>query len=51
MYTGSSVGSNLNLINGDRLRGNYIKLQLENSQNAEVWFLSLSVNWEPSNHY
>jgi len=51
MYTSSNVASNLDLINGERLRGFYVKLQLENSEHIECWFIALGINWEASNYY
>jgi hypothetical protein len=51
MLTKSSTPSNVELLNGEFLRGNYIKHQMENSENVEVWLLEAHVNTVMSNTY
>jgi hypothetical protein len=51
MLTTSNTASNLDLVEGDKLRGYAVKLQLENTENSEVWLLALEIQYEPSNLY
>jgi hypothetical protein len=50
MLTTSSSPLIKDLINGDNLRGYYLKHQMENMENAEVWLLDGEVNYIPSNY-
>jgi hypothetical protein len=51
MLTKSSTPSNVELLNGEFLRGYYIKHQMENLENGEVWIMSVDVNTVISNTY
>jgi hypothetical protein len=51
MLTTSSAESVLDLFNGDTLRGNYLKHQIENLEDVEVWILECEVGYDASNKY
>lgn len=51
MKTTSNTPSVLDLFNGDELRGYYLKHQMENLEDAEVWVLESRVGWDLSNKY
>lgn len=51
MLTHSSTPSNLDLINGDELRGFYIKHELVNSEDEETWILGVQIGFDVSNNY
>lgn len=51
MLTHSSTPSNLDLINGDELRGFYIKHELLNSEDDECWILGAQIGFDVSNNY
>jgi hypothetical protein len=51
MKTTSNTPSVLDLFNGDELRGYYLKHQMENLEDAEVWVLESQVGWDLSNKY
>jgi hypothetical protein len=51
MLTRSNTPSNLDLINGDEIRGLYIKHELVNSEDEEVWLLGVQIDFDVSNNY
>jgi hypothetical protein len=51
MFTHSSTPSNLDLINGNELRGFYIKHELVNSEDEETWILGVQIGFDVSNNY
>jgi hypothetical protein len=51
MLTHSSTPSNLDLINGNELRGFYIKHELVNSEDEETWILGVQIGFDVSNNY
>ena len=51
MLTHSNTASNLDLINGDELRGLYIKHELTNSEYGECWLLGVQIGFDISDNY
>jgi hypothetical protein len=51
MKTTSNTPSVPDLFNGDEMRGFYIKHQMENLEDAEVWVLESQVGWDLSDKY
>ena len=51
MKTTSNVDSVLDLFNGDELRGNSMKHQMENLENGEVWIMEGAVGFDASNNF
>jgi hypothetical protein len=49
MYSTSNTASNLDLINGDDLLSFYLKHEMENSENGEVWLLSIEHVYDVQN--
>jgi hypothetical protein len=50
MLTKSATSSNVDLINGDKLRGYYIKHSMSNWVDSEVTLLSAEIEYELSNN-
>ncbi len=51
MLSTSNVAKIIDLINGNKMRGFYIKHQMENNENGEVWVLEAHVDSDISNNY
>jgi hypothetical protein len=51
MLTTSGIPSNIDLVNGDALRGYYIKHEMTNNSDNETWLLNTQVEYELSNRF
>jgi hypothetical protein len=49
MLTRSNTPSNIDLINGDALRGYYLKHQMTNSSTTETWLMDAEIEYDISN--
>jgi hypothetical protein len=51
MLTTSNTPSNLDLVEGDHMRGFAMKLELVNREDGEVWLLACEIIYDPSNQF
>jgi hypothetical protein len=49
MLTTSNTPSNLDLVEGDHMRGFAMKLELVNREDDETWIIACQIIYDPSN--